>query len=199
MKAFLKQFVGWLLSCIFGFIGGYAYSHSQFAQEPRPATLRSSRFELIDSTGKVVAFWGTDKGNNSVLAFLQNHPSENSSGLPTRATSQTRFTGQNPDEAFAVGMLSTHVPFMNLLASDGTSRALLYLTKEQKPIFNMSDERSESRLELGFISSDAPAAGDDDWALRFRAPDVAGIGSMRDPTDHKYRGYLSVERNPTRK
>jgi hypothetical protein len=96
-------------------------------------------------------------------------------------------------------MLSTRVPFMNLLASDGTSRALLYLTKEQKPVFNMSDERSESRLELGFISNDVPAASDDDWALRFRAPDVAGIGSLKDPTDHKYRGYLSVKRNPTGK
>jgi hypothetical protein len=196
MKAFLRQIVGWLLSCVFGFIGGYFYSHSQFNQEPRLTTLRSSRFELIDSTGKVVAFWGTDKGNNSVLAFLQNRPSEGGSQLPTPAASQTRFTEQNPDEAFAVGMLSTHVPFMNLLASDGTSRALLYLTEEQKPIFNMSDERSESRLELGFIRSDVPAARDDDWALRFRAPDVAGIGSMKDPTDHKYRGYFSVERNP---
>jgi hypothetical protein len=44
----------------------------------------------------------------------------------------------------------------------------------------MADEHSESRLELGFISNDAPALEDDDWALRFRAPDVAGIGSMKD-------------------
>jgi hypothetical protein len=86
---------------------------------------------------------------------------------------------------------------MNILGTDGNTRALLYLTQQQKPIFNMADERHESRLELGFISNDAPSPADDDWALRFRAPDVAGIGSMKDPVDRKYRGYLSVERrNP---
>jgi len=73
---------------------------------------------------------------------------------------------------------------------------VLYLTQQQKPILNMGDERRESRLELGFISKEAPAAEDDDWALRFRMPDIAGIGSIRDPVDHKYRGYFSVERNP---
>lgn len=196
MKPFLKQIVGWLLSCIFGFIGGYAYSHSQFLQAPRVTTLRASRFELTDSTGKVLAFWGTDRGNNTVLAFLQTSAGEGNTGAPKFPAEQTRFTGQSPDEAFAVGLLSTQAPFMNILGKDGSSRALLYLTQQQKPIFNMSDERRESRLQLGFISNDAPTPGDDDWALRFRAPDVAGIGSMKDPTDHKYRGYLSVERNP---
>lgn len=196
MKSFLKQFVGWLLSCIFGLIGGYSYSHWQTAQTPEVPTLRASRFELTDSAGSVVAFWGTDRGNNTVLAFLQTPAKESGPKELKLPAEQTPFTGQNPNEAFAVGILSTQIPFMNILGRDGNTRALLYLTQQQKPIFNMADEHNESRLELGFISNDAPSSADDDWALRFRAPDVAGIGSIKDTVDHKYRGYFSVERNP---
>jgi hypothetical protein len=199
MKSFLKQCVGWLLSCIFGVIGGYSYSHWQVPQARGIPTIRASRFELTDSTGKVVAFWGTDRGNNTVLAFLQTPVKESGPEEVKPPAEQTRFTGQNPNEAFAVGILSSQVPFMNILGRDGNTRALLYLTQQQKPILNMADERHESRLELGFISNDAPSPADDDWALRFRAPDVAGIGSMKDTVDHKYRGYLSVEKTPKEK
>jgi hypothetical protein len=196
MKNLLKQCVGWLLSLVLGAVGGYAYSHQHSPHERGITTLRASRFELVDSNGNVVAFWGTDRGNNTVLAFLQGSTSEDGAEEIKPAGQQTRFTGQNRNEAFAFGMMSTQIPFMNILGKDGNSRASLYLTQQQKPILNMADERQESRLELGFISNDAPALEDDDWALRFRGPDVAGIGSMRDSSDHKYRGYLSVERNP---
>lgn len=199
MKSFLKQFAGWVLSCVFGVFGGYLYSRWQTSQTPKTMTVRASRFELTDSSGKVLAFWGTDRANNTVLAFLQTSAGEGGPQELKFPAEQTRFTGQNPDEAFAVGILSTRLPFLNILGKDGKSRALLYLTQQQKPIFNMADEHSESRLELGFISNDAPSPEDDDWALRFRAPDVAGIGSIRDPTDRKHRGYLSVERNPKEK
>lgn len=197
MKSFLRQFTSWLLSCAFGAVGGYAYAHWKLVHESQTTTVRASRFELTDATGRVVSFWGGDRGNNTVLAFLQT-PVENGSGqkeitLPPEAT---RLTGQNPNEAIAVGMLSTQIPFMNILGNDGNSRASLYLNEQQKPIFNMADEKQESRLELGFISADAPTSNDDDWALRFRAPNVAGIGSIRNPVDHRYRGYLSVEKNP---
>ena len=200
MKGFLKQFISWLLSCIFGAVGGYAYAHWRPVHESQNKTVRASRFELADATGKVIAFWGVDRGNNTVLAFLQT-PVGNAGGREELSLPQqgTRFTGQNRNEAFAVGMLSTQIPFMNILGNDGNSRASLYLNQQQKPIFNMADERWESRLELGFITGDAPAAEDDDWALRFRAPDVAGIGSTRDPVDHRYRGYLLVEKNPKQK
>lgn len=169
----------------------------QGVHEPQVTTVRSTRFELVDSSGKVSAFWGVDRGNNIVLAFIQ----PDSGGTPpserlNQPRQQMRLTGQNPNEAFAVGMMSTEVPFLNIAGKDGTSRALLYLTQQQKPLLNMADERRESRLELGFISNDAPGPEDDDWALRFREPDVAGIGSIKDPTDHKYRGYLLVDRNP---
>jgi hypothetical protein len=196
MKTFLKQCVGWLLSCVLGVLGGYVYAHWHSAHDRETTTIRAARFELVDSSGKVLAFWGRDRGNNTVLAFLQTYSEGTGPGEFNGLAAQTRFTGQNPNEAFAVGIMSTQVPFMNILGKDGNSRASLYLTQQQKPVLNMADGRSESRLELGFISNDAPAPGDDDWALRFRAPDVAGIGSMKDPTNQKYRGYLSVERIP---
>jgi hypothetical protein len=196
MNNLLKNCVGWLLSCGLGVFGGYAYTRLHSARESGITSIRATRFELIDSKGKVLAFWGSDRGNNTVLAFLQTYSGETATGEFNRPIEQTRFTGQNPNEAFAVGMMSTQIPFMNIVGNDGYSRASLYLTQQQKPVLNMADERRESRLELGFISNDAPAPGDDDWALRFRAPDVAGMGSIKDPTDRKYRGFLSVERNP---
>jgi len=60
----------------------------------------------------------------------------------------------------------------------------------------MPDERYEGRLVLGFIGNDAPSPKDDDWGLLFRGPSVAGIGSIKDPVDGKYRGYLSADRTP---
>ena len=95
-------------------------------------TIRATRFELVDSSGKVLAFWGSNRGNNTVLAFLQTYSEGTGPGEYIRAAAQTRFTGQNPNEAFAVGMMSTQLPFMNILGKDGDSRASLYLTQQQK-------------------------------------------------------------------
>ena len=193
MKSILRLCVSWLLSGVFGVIGAFAYTHWKYPDMPKVPVIRSSRFELVDRSGRVVAFWGTDRGNNLVLAFLQKGQQ---GGRPEEYLpfSQSDFTMQDRNEAFAVGMLSTQVPFMNLQAKGGSSRALLYLTEYQKPVLVMSDEKFEGRLMLGFSSNDSPSPADDDWALAFRGPDVAGIGSIKDPVDHKYRGFLSVER-----
>jgi hypothetical protein len=196
MKNILKQCVVWLLSCAFGVLGGYVYAYWHAAKMEKVPVLRSSRFELTDSTGRVIAFWGTDRGNNTVLAFLRKASQDMVSLRIPGSAWPTSFTAQNPNEALAVGMMSTQVPFMNLQAGDGSSRAMLYLSEYQKPVFIMSDEHYEGRLILGFISNDAPSPGDDDWALSVRGPDVAGIGSIKDPVDRKYKGFLSVARNP---
>jgi hypothetical protein len=189
------QCVGWLLSCVFGVFGGYAYTHWHAAKMEKVPVLRSSRFELTDNSGRVVSFWGTDRGN-TVLAFLQKTSRDKEPEEYRVPPGQTSFIGQNSNEALAVGMMSTQVPFVNLQAKDGSSRAMLYLSEYQKPVLIMSDEHYEGRLVLGFISNDAPLPEDDDWALSFRGPDVAGIGSIKDPVDRKYRGFLSVARNP---
>ena len=120
MKSFLKHCVSWLLSCILGVFGGYIYAHWHSAHDRGTTTVRAARFELVDSSGKVLAFWGSDRGNNTVLAFLQTSEGAGP-GEYSGATPQTRFTGQNPNEAFAVGMMSTQVPFMNILGKDGSS------------------------------------------------------------------------------
>jgi hypothetical protein len=196
MKNNARQFLAWLLSCFFGAVGGYAYSRLQNPRAVKTEVVRGSRFELTDTNGRVIAFWGIDRGGNRVLAFLRTTaPSAGPEDFKLPAE-QTPFTGQNPNEELALGILSTEKPFINLLGNDGKSRALLYLTDQQKPILNMADERNESRLGLGFIGNDAPTQADDEWALIFRNPNVAGIGSMKDSSTRKYRGYLSVERNP---
>ncbi len=189
MNSFFKQGVCWLISCLFGALGAYAYLRFQPPTE-RANAVRASRFELTDENGKVLGFWGIDRGNNAVLAFIPK--TARSSGTIEHSSGQARFTFQNPNEAFAVGLMSTDAPFMNLLGKDGRSRALLYLTEQQKPVLHMSDGLSESRLLLGFVDNDAPSTRDDDWALLFRGPDVAGIGSIKDPANGKQRGYLSL-------
>ncbi len=195
MKSILKQCVGWLLSCVFGVIGGYAFTHWQIARlDQKVPALRSSRFELTDRTGRVVAVWGTDKWSNTVLAFLRKpgqdvHPEDYYLGPPP-------FPEHSPNVAFAIGMSSTQSPFMNLQATDGLSRVFLSLQDYQKPVFMMSDERYEGRLVLGFIDTDTPSPDDDAWGLSFRGPSVAGIGSFKSPVDGKYRGSLFVGRTP---
>jgi hypothetical protein len=199
MKISATQLLAWLLSCLFGGVGGYAYSRFHPANEPRPEVIRARRFELTDAKGRVIAFWGIDQGGNRVLAFLRTTTAPAGPEEFKLPAEQTPLTGQNPNEELAVGILSSEKPFVNLLGTDGKSRALLYLTEQQKPILNMADERNESRLGLGFISNDAPSPEDDDWALVFRTPNVAGIGSVKIAGDRKYRGYLSVDRNPKEK
>jgi hypothetical protein len=197
MRNVVKQGFSWLLSGVLGAVGAYAYLHLQSAKTEKATIVRASRFELTDGTGRVVAFWGIDRGNNTVLAFLPKGGAGDvgpNGGLKSPAE-PAGFTRQNPNEAFAVGLMSSQVPFMNLVGKDGNSRALLYLTDQQKPVLHMSDGRTEGRLMLGFVSSDAPSAGDDEWALLFRGPDVAGIGSLKDPANGKYRGYFSVAPN----
>jgi hypothetical protein len=196
MKSIAKQGLSWLLSCVFGAVGAYLYLHLQSPRTEKATAVQASRFELTDSTGRVVAFWGIDRGNNTVLAFLPKTVGDVSPNWELKLpTEPTGFTRQNPNEAFAVGLMSSQVPFMNLMGKDGNSRALLYLTDQQKPVLHMSDGRSEGRLMLGFVSNDIPSPGDDEWALLFRSPNVAGIGSLKDPANGKYRGYFSVAPN----
>lgn len=193
MKNFVKQALSWFLSCVFGAVGAYVFLHLHLAGTKKVTKVQASRFELTDSTGRVVAFWGTDSGSNTVLAFLPKTAGDVSTNGGLNPPSQPNgFTRQNPNEAFAVGLMSSQVPFMNLMGKDGNSRALLYLTDQQKPVLHMSDGRSEGRLMLGFVSNDVPSPGDDVWALLFRHPDVAGIGSMKDTANGTYRGYFSV-------
>jgi hypothetical protein len=101
MRSFLKHCVGWLLSCILGVFGGYVYAHWHSAHDRKTTTIRATRFELVDSSGKVLAFWGGDRGNNTVLAFVQAYPEGTGPGEHDQAAAQTRFTGQDPNEAFA--------------------------------------------------------------------------------------------------
>jgi hypothetical protein len=54
----------------------------------------------------------------------------------------------------------------------------------------MSDEKWEGRVMLGFVENDAPDAADADWALRFRYPDRALIGVLRDPITGSLNGTL---------
>ncbi len=196
MRSIVKQGLSLLLSCVFGAVGASFYLRLQSARPEKVSVVRASRFELTDSTGRVVAFWGTDRGNNTVLAFLPKTAGDVGPNGELKLPSEpTGFTRQNPNEAFAVGLMSNQVPFMNLMGKDGKSRTLLYLTDQQKPVLHMSDGRSEGRLMLGFVSNDVPSPEDDEWALLFRGPDVASIGSMKDPANGKYRGYFSVAPN----
>ena len=72
---------------------------------------------------------------------------------------------------------------------------MLELDSSDKPILMMGDERSESRLYLGFIEPDTASPEWDDWALSFRGAmseiPAAGIGMVK-VENGALEGRLSV-------
>lgn len=154
-----------------GYVG--AYIQRLYQTPPLNPVIRATRFELIGPSGKPVAYWGSDPEKNIVLAFNDgsNHP-------------VARF-GLRDDG-------STGSPFLDLVGKDGKFRARMQLGWRDRPILAMSDEKWEGRVMLGFVENDAPNPDDSDWALRFRFPDDASIGVMRDARTGSVSGKIFI-------
>ncbi len=167
-----------------GFVGGRA------ARPKQGAEISANRFELLSPSGNPVAFWGTDKGGNVVISFMQHQDRS----MPRYANqAPLAFTGQEARETMSFGLLSTGSPFLNMVGNDGKTRAMLYLTKFQQPVFVLSDGKSEGRIKLGFVEEDAPAANDDRWALQFLHPYKGGFGVAKSPNSVQADGFFFVQ------
>jgi hypothetical protein len=135
--------------------------------------VRAARFEIVDQSGKPLAFWGPDDLKQMVLGF--------------------KDKGNNV--VASLGMSSTGVPFFDMSGSDGRSRVRIELSSSQKPTLAMSDAAWEGRVLLGFVQNDVPDRRDDDWFLRFRAPgggELGGIGMARTGAEGRLSGKAYV-------
>jgi hypothetical protein len=160
-----------LLSTAMGFAAGGLSTRIYSNKIQQVTTLRAERFELVDAGGSVKAFWGHEASGDEVLAFED-------------ATNRSVAT---------IGVRSKggeRSPFLDFAGRDGKSRAKLELGWMDRPIFGLSDEKWEGRVLLGFIENDSPSPDDDNWALWFRHPDDASIGTMRDPINGSVSGTL---------
>jgi len=147
-----------------GFLGAQIRVNSVPVQAAQNDVVRANRFELIGRSGKAVAYWGSQDGQNASVRFLD----------------------EAGAEVAVLGLLAPHVPGLDLKGPDSRTRLTLRLEGEDaNPILAMSDAKWEGRVLLGFVRPDHPDASWDQWALMLRAPGkeipVASMGMTRDP------------------
>ncbi len=150
-----------------GFVGGSLARQRSAAADASPQVIRASRFELVDESGRVVAFWGHDDYRHTVIAFTPDGGAEAAwFGVDSVASGTLRVGGEG-------------------------GHATLNLWRG-KPVLAMGDKRFATRLLLGFIQSDYPSPAEDSWALMFRRPDLAVVGTLKDPLRGSYTGVLKI-------
>lgn len=182
----MKQNLVITVALIAGFAGGIVGSHLMAGAETLPTVVRARSFELLDSTGRAIAFWGTDKFGYPVLAFVRAEPG---AGIH-----QSPLPIDDPaNQQIALGLMGGG-PFLDLRGTDGKTRIRLNLAVYQRPVMWMADETGP-RLWLGYRQSDAPTADENDWALSFG--DSAWIGMTNEKVGQQkyFRGFIGVDKN----
>lgn len=177
MKYHLSK--GWIWICA-AFVAGFCGSclerairvNSVMADSSR--TVRSNRFELIDSTGQPAAILETRTGRGSRLVFI-----DSKIGIPLE-----------------VGMSSTGKSFLRMNGADGKPRVTLRIVDGDKPLLTMGDGQWEQRVLLGTVQPDSPDPKSDSWALLFGNPIdrqlLAAIGMNTGSALRAARGSVSV-------
>ena len=170
-----REILMMMLASAFGFVGGAVYSRVHTLHVDDAQVLRGHRFELLDDSGRVIAFGRNDNLKNVVLGFRD----------------------KDDHSVATFGLGSDRTPFFDMAGKDGKSRVRLELDwmqqMQQKPTLVMSDEKWEGRVMFGFLPSDYPDREWDDWGLAFRAPnvgDLANIGLIK--RDGKLSGVANV-------
>jgi len=172
----VKQTILIVTALLGGFVGGIAATIvlRGYAQ-PRPEqAVRARSFELVDDTGRVISYWGIDKGQNVVLAFGSRPGTQLAEGAarPVHAPDGL-YSPEN--QLAAIGLLANDSPFLTQSGADGKTRVRLYLSDYAKPFLLMEDETGP-RVSLGIDQSDTPGPGDNNWALKFGPEERARIG-----------------------
>jgi hypothetical protein len=169
-----SSIVNAIISLLFGALGAWGYVYFQGQPNSENRTVRATRFELTDHEGRVLATLDKDANGDTVLSFL------------TEQSSQRETKGR----VASFGASRKGDPFIRFAGIDGRARLLMHLIQQDKPVLLMSDGAFEGRLLLGFVTADAPSPKDDDWALLFKGPSVAGIGSIKNPSSGRHQGFV---------
>lgn len=153
--------------------------------------IRARAFELVDGDGKVISYWGVDKGGDAVLAFSSHW----SVPPPGGGTGHANHGLTDPeDQRLSIGVIDDS-PFLFFTGPDRKRRMSLSLNIFQKPILWMGDETG-GRLFLGIQQSDTPGPQDNDWALDFE-PNMARIGMFNEQEGRQtyLRGFLFISKD----
>jgi len=188
----MKQTLLLTLALIGGFVGGIVGSHldRMHKDAQTPLTVRAHRFELLDRSGRAVAFWGIDQTDYPVLAFVES-PAE-----PRTGNRQSPLKIDDPvNQQIALGLMGGG-PFLDLRGTDGKTRIRLNLAVYQKPVMWMADE-TRPRVWLGYRQSDAPTPDEDDWFLSFGDSAWIGMKNEKQGVRKYFRGFLGVDKNRT--
>jgi hypothetical protein len=111
-------------------------------------SIRSTRFELVDTSGRTKAILESGNGASAKLIFFED-------------TMKT---------ALELGLNSSGRPFVQINGPDGRMRATLKLIEGDKPMLLMGDDTWNQRLQLGATQPDATGSGSDVWALLLGNP-----------------------------
>jgi hypothetical protein len=162
----MKQITLFAAATLTGFVGGVLGTlvTQRSQRSAAPQIIRAQRFELLDGTGKPIAFWGIDKRNYAVLAFGGYWPDQ--SDRKTQPPTNPLAGLDDPrNHRVSIGVID-EIPFLALTGADGKARVRLDLSSDGKPALLMGDER-EWRMSLGVEQSDTPGPQDNDWTLDF--------------------------------
>jgi hypothetical protein len=167
----------WIVSTIAVLGGAASGIVTHLVVHDRQATvIRASRVELIDRSGKVAAFIGTDRQKDAALVFLDDQQKERA------------VFGVGPDGGALLVMTGR----------DGKDRVRILLSSanDDRPRIILGDHE-RTRLDLGFYPLDSPDPIVESWGLTFYDPHgfdqrLAGFGIHRDYVDKKMEGYAIV-------
>ncbi len=189
--------IAWLslLSMALGFIGGLAATKvsSYLIEQPNhdkvgELTVRATRFELVNSAGTPLAYWGEDRPRGehgpprAQIAFIDR-------------TGQSRAEFGLTTEAGNRGV--EYNPFFVFRDSDRNAR-LEETLDEGGPFLGMGDAKGADRVLLGhWARGDVVDAPDSDvWSLSFRAPfdqrNYAEMGVTTPLNTHNRTGFLML-------
>jgi hypothetical protein len=174
-----REYLVLVLAVSFGFGGGILSTRFSVASAASPQTIRATRFELVDASGRSIAFWGTDEYDQVIIAF----------------------TGGTKSELAAFGLLSGLRGGLRLSGVDTKPRAALVVGQDERPVLGLSDDKGRSRVSLGFITADSLDPHPDTWGLVFRAPGESGhraraaIGYTMNASGHGWDGSILLEDN----
>jgi hypothetical protein len=161
-------------ACGAGFFGGMVSPRTETVAAG-PEIIRASAYELVNTSGELVARWAVGDRNGVRIQF---------------------FAGRGL-VAFDLGTDESGRPFVRMNGKDLKNRIALTLDQYDKPSLVMSDERWEGRLHLGFVPPDTIPYGDwDRWGIITR-----GVGSQNPAAglmvirqrDGKYEGSLRLD------
>jgi hypothetical protein len=175
--AIQKNAVMTVLALCAGFVGSALHGWMKTS----PEAVRAERFEVVDTSGKVLSFWGPDNDptipastpKGTLLAFM-NAKGQKGCELGSR-------TGD-------------YGPTLNFYDRDRRERVRLALSQGDDPFLGFSSSKIEGTVLLGTIEGDVVTdKPGDSWGLQLRSGNVRSSIAASEWFDGTHRAGVSVK------